>query len=104
VLIEDRAVGTDLSKKFVLTLTADNRVEYRLVQLGPEIDGLRVVEQGLGPDEIVVVNGMQHVRPGQIVAPTRVSMSEDAAGLTQVADRAPPDSDPHARLASAATR
>src|ERR1700677_3825874 len=41
VLIEDRAVGTDLSKKFVLTLGADNRVEYRLVQLGPEIDGLR---------------------------------------------------------------
>ena len=90
VLIEDRAVGTDLSKKFVLTLTADNRVEYRLVQLGPEIDGLARREQGLGPDEIVVVNGMQHVRPGQTVAPTRVSMSEDGAGLTQVADQAQP--------------
>ena len=38
VLIEDRAVGTDLSKKFVLTLSADNRIEYRLVELGPEID------------------------------------------------------------------
>jgi multidrug efflux system membrane fusion protein len=104
VLIEDRAVGTDLSKKFVLTLTADNRVEYRLVQLGPEIDGLRVVEQGLGPDEIVVVNGMQHVRPGQTVAPTRVSMSEDGAGLTQVADRAQPAIETRTRLASAASR
>ena len=38
LFIEDRAVGTDLSKKFVLTLTADNRIEYRLVELGPEID------------------------------------------------------------------
>jgi len=104
VLIEDRAVGTDLSKKFVLTLTADNRVEYRLVQLGPEIDGLRVVEQGLGPDEIVVVNGMQHVRPGQTVAPTRVSMSEDGAGLTQVADQAQPMIETRTRLASAASR
>jgi multidrug efflux system membrane fusion protein len=104
VLIEDRAVGTDLSKKFVLTLTADNRVEYRLVQLGPEIDGLRVVEQGLGPDEIVVVNGLQHVRPGQTVAPTRVSMSEDGAGLTQVADQARPTIETRTRLASAAPR
>ena len=85
VLIEDRAVGTDLSKKFVLTLTHDNRIEYRLVELGPEINGLRVVTRGLAPNELIVVNGLQHVRPGQSVAPTRVAMSDVAAGLTQVA-------------------
>jgi multidrug efflux system membrane fusion protein len=85
VLIEDRAVGTDLSKKFVLTLTKDNRIEYRLVELGPEINGLRVVTQGLAPNELIVVNGLQHVRPGQSVAATRVSMSDAADGLTQVA-------------------
>jgi len=85
VLIEDRAVGTDLSKKFVLTLTKDNRIEYRLVELGPEINGLRVVTQGLAPSELIVVNGLQHVRPGQSVAPTRVAMSDAAGGLTQVA-------------------
>jgi multidrug efflux system membrane fusion protein len=107
VLIEDRAVGTDLSKKFVLTLGADNRVEYRLVQLGPEIDGLRVVEQGLKPDEIVVVNGMQHVRPGQTVAPTRVSMGEEGTGLSQVAQAADHPQGalaPEVRLAAAASR
>ncbi|HEX4151836.1 MAG TPA: efflux RND transporter periplasmic adaptor subunit [Steroidobacteraceae bacterium] len=104
VLIEDRAVGTDLSKKFVLTLTADNRVEYRLVDLGPEIDGLRVVEHGLKPGDVIVVNGMQHVRPGQVAAPTLVSMSEDGAGLSQVAGRSrPPRTQAQARLASAAT-
>jgi multidrug efflux system membrane fusion protein len=85
VLIEDRAVGTDLSKKFVLTLTKDNHIEYRLVELGPEINGLRIVTQGLAPNELVVVNGMQHVRPGQTVDPTRVAMSDAADGLTQVA-------------------
>jgi membrane fusion protein, multidrug efflux system len=85
VLIEDRAVGTELSKKFVLTLTADNRIENRLVELGPEINGLRVVTHGLAPNELIVVNGLQHVRPGQIVAPTRVAMSDVATGLTQVA-------------------
>ena len=85
VLIEDRAVGTDLSKKFVLTLTADNRVEYRLVELGPQINGLRVVTHGLAPNELIVVNGLQRVRPGQAVAPTRIAMGESAAGLAQVA-------------------
>src|SRR5271165_4710526 len=85
VLIEDRAVGTDLSKKFVLALTADNRIEYRLVELGPEINGLRVVTHGLAPSELIVVDGLQHVRPGQSVAPTRVAMGESLAGLAQVA-------------------
>ena len=85
VLIEDRAVGTDLSKKFVLTLTKDNRIEYRLVELGPEINGLRVVTQGLAPKDVIVVNGLQHVRPGQAVAAMRVAMSDAANGLSQVA-------------------
>jgi membrane fusion protein, multidrug efflux system len=105
VLIEDRAVGTDLSKKFVLTLTADNRIEYRLVELGPEIDGLRVVTHGLAPNDVIVVNGLQHVRPGQTVAPTRVAMSQDSDGLTQVAARSEPNSSPAEavqRLAQAA--
>jgi multidrug efflux system membrane fusion protein len=90
VLIEDRAVGTDLSKKFVLTLTHDNRIEYRLVDLGPEINGLRVVTHGLAPNELIVVNGLQHVRPGQSVAPTRVAMRDVEGGLTQVAAQPSP--------------
>jgi multidrug efflux system membrane fusion protein len=97
VLIEDRAVGTDLSKKFVLTLAKDNHIEYRLVELGPEINGLRVVTQGLAPNELIVVNGLQHVRPGQSVAATRVAMRDPADGLTQVAAQ------PNAQPASAAT-
>ncbi len=107
VLIEDRAVGTDLSKKFVLTLTKDNRIEYRLVQLGPEINGLRVVTQGLEPNELIVVNGLQHVRPGQMVAATRVTMSDSAGGLTQVAAQTsvqPPDAVASAGLVDSVSR
>ena len=85
VLIEDRAIGTDLSKKFVLALAPDNRIQYRLVELGPEINGLRVVKQGLAPGDLIVVNGLQHVRPGQTVAPTRVAMGDNPTGLAQVA-------------------
>ena len=87
VLIEDRAVGTDLSKKFVLTLGADNKVSYRLVELGPEINGLRVVASGLAPGELIVVNGLQHVRPGQTVAPTRVAMADMDSHVAEVAAR-----------------
>jgi multidrug efflux system membrane fusion protein len=108
VLIEDRAVGTDLSKKFVLALTADSRIEYRLVELGPEINGLRVVEHGLAPGELIVVNGLQHVRPGMTVAATRVAMGSNPAALAQVAS-APRASAPaprvhHAALIVAASR
>ena len=90
VLIEDRAVGTDLGKKFVLVLKGDNTVESRFVDLGPEIDGLRVVKQGLQPGEVIVVNGLQHARPGQAVAPSRVAMADDGDGLKQVAANPPP--------------
>ncbi len=59
-------MGTDLGKKFVLVLKPDHSIDYRLVELGPEIDGLRVVQQGLQPDgDVIVVNGLQHVHPGQ---------------------------------------
>jgi len=85
VLIEDRAVGTDLGKKFVLVLKRDNSLESRFVELGPEIEGLRVVKQGLSDGEVIVVNGLQHVHPGQTVAPTKVAMNQDNAGLRQVA-------------------
>lgn len=73
-LIDDRAVGTDLGNKFVYVLGKDGTVSYRKVTTGPLVDGLRVIEQGLGANDVVVVNGLQHVRPGMPVNPTRVSM------------------------------
>ena len=69
LLIQDRAVGTDLSKKFVYVVGANNQIEYRGVTLGPIIDGLRVVRSGVEAGESVVVNGLQRVRPGVQVTP-----------------------------------
>ena len=69
LLVEERAIGTDQAQKFVLTLTPTNTVEYRSVQLGPLIGGKRVVRSGLQADEIIVVNGLQRVRPGMPVTP-----------------------------------
>ncbi len=74
VLIDDRAVGTDQSRKFVFVVGADGNVAYREVKLGPIVDGLRVVRDGLAAGEQIVVNGLQRVRPGVPVAPTVVQM------------------------------
>ncbi|WP_036170275.1 efflux RND transporter periplasmic adaptor subunit [Massilia sp. 9096] len=74
LLINDRAVNTDQSHKFVYVVSADNKAEYRAVELGPVIDGLRVVRSGLKPGEKIVVGGLQRVHPGAPVAPQVVPM------------------------------
>jgi RND family efflux transporter MFP subunit len=80
VLVNDSAIGTDQTVRYVLVVGASNKVEYRPVQLGPVIDGLRVVQSGLTAGETVVVNGLQRVRPGAQVQPHRVAMGERAYG------------------------
>jgi multidrug efflux system membrane fusion protein len=82
LLINERAVGTDQNRKFVFVVGADNKAEYRPVVLGPNIEGLRVVRDGLKPGEKIVVNGLQRVRPGAPITPQMVDMTFDpmAAG------------------------
>jgi RND family efflux transporter MFP subunit len=78
ILIDDRAVNTDQSQKYVLLLGANNQIEYRKVKLGRVIDGLRVVREGLKNGDVVVVNGAQRVHPGITVTPQRVTMGSGA--------------------------
>lgn len=73
-LVNDRAIGTDQGQKFVLVVDDGNTATYRVVRLGPLIDGLRVVRDGLEPGETIVVNGMQRVRPGLVITPQNVAM------------------------------
>ncbi len=67
LFINERSVGTDQSQKYVFTVDAANTVKYRPVTLGPIIDGQRVVRDGLKAGERVIINGLQHVRPGMTV-------------------------------------
>lgn len=85
VLIKDEAVGTDLGKKFVLVMDKDNKAAYRAVELGPKIEGLRIVRNGLGKTDRIVVNGLQRVRPGSQVQPEDSDMASPAtlAALAQ---------------------
>lgn len=77
VLIDDQAVGTDQGRRYVLVLGAGDTVEYRPVELGAMNEGLRVVEQGLGKGETIIIKGL--VRPGMQVTPNRIAMASDPA-------------------------
>ncbi|AMY07283.1 Acriflavine resistance protein A precursor [Luteitalea pratensis] len=78
VLIEDRAVGTDLDKRYVYTVDGQGVVVPRPVTLGPIVEGLRVVRSGVTAGDSVIVNGLQRVRPG-----VRVQVGQATAGETQ---------------------
>jgi RND family efflux transporter MFP subunit len=85
VLVDEKAIGTDQSQKFVLTLTPTNTVAYRAVTLGPSIDGKRIVQSGLKPGDEIVVDGLQHVRPGSPVTPEHAVASHPESKLETAA-------------------
>ena len=80
-LARDEAVVTDLNQKYVFVLGENNTLAYRPVKLGPMAEGLRVVRDGLHESDVIVVNGLQRVRPGAVVTPQRVSMASQPNGL-----------------------
>ena len=68
VLLPDEAVSANQDKRIVYVVGEDGAVTTRDVQLGPKVDGYRVIRAGLKGDENVVVNGLSRVRPGAKVA------------------------------------
>ena len=70
VLVRERAIGTDLGGKYVLTVDDKNIVRQQHVELGQLFGELRVIDEGLGPEDRYIVSGLQRARPGLPVAPT----------------------------------
>ena len=83
VLTPEQAIGTDQSKKFVLVVGQDNKAQFREVQLGPVIDGMRVIKSGVFPGDLVVVDGLQRVRPGMPVTPEKVAVDDRGMPITK---------------------
>lgn len=79
VLLPDASIGTDQANKYVLVVGPDDVVARRVVKLGPLHKSLRIVREGVGPDDWVIVNGMQRARPGQKVNPKREPIKMTAA-------------------------
>lgn len=100
LLIDDRAVGTDQDKKYVMVVGEDNKAVYRQVVLGPITEGLRVVRDGLKKDERIVINGLQRIRPNDTVNPEAVAMDARVAGVQDIGP-AKPVKEPAQQVAAA---
>jgi multidrug efflux system membrane fusion protein len=74
LLVADRAIGTDQSRKYVAVVGSDNRIEHRTVRPTFIDGGLRVVADGLAASDRVVIAGLQRAREGAVVRPTEAPM------------------------------
>ena len=84
ILVTDRAVGTDQGTKFVLVIDDKNVVGVKPIELGPEVEGLRVVRSGLTGDEQIIINGIVNARPGSRVNPQPGDMSSFTSNQLQL--------------------
>jgi RND family efflux transporter MFP subunit len=69
LLVPDAAIASDQSRKIVFTVADDGTVGTKVVELGPIVDGLRVIRSGLAASDRIVIDGLQRARPGQRVTP-----------------------------------
>ena len=74
LLVSERAIGSDQAGRYLLVVNNENIVEKRPIRMGQLVDGLRVIDEGLRPDDSVVVNGLQRARPGAKVDPEQTDM------------------------------
>ncbi|CAM5506362.1 efflux RND transporter periplasmic adaptor subunit [Alcaligenes phenolicus] len=90
ILIDDQALGTDQGKRYVLVVDQNNQAQYRVVEPGPMVDGLRVIKSGLQAGEKVIIKGL--VSPGMSITARLVPMqasSETASAAVHPAEAQP---------------
>ena len=84
LLVPEPAVQEDQAGRFVMVVDPENRIERRRITTGRHVEGELVVKSGLEPGERVVVEGIQKVRPGMLVAPKETLLP--GAGATPEAN------------------
>ena len=87
-LVTDLAINADQSGRYVLVVNSENVVEKRNIRLGQLVDGMRVIEKGVGSDDRVIVNGLQRARPGGKVDPGKIDMASLTASARKAAEEA----------------
>ncbi|CAM1372477.1 RND family efflux transporter MFP subunit [Tenacibaculum litopenaei] len=77
IMIPDEVIGTNQSVRFVYVVTKENKVKSVNVELGPlHSNGLRIIRKGLSPNDVLIINNIQKIRPGMTIAPTASSLTE----------------------------
>ena len=90
LLVPDAAIASEQARKFVLVVDADDVAQQRYVTIGQAIGNLRVIKDGLKPDDRVVVNGIMRARPGAKVTPEEQAQATSASASqaeTELTDR-----------------
>jgi len=82
VIIPDRAIGTDLKNRFVLTVGENNILQYKLVELGERYGSLRAITSGLKQGDVIAVNGPARVGPGMPITPNNVIIDSSGIAFT----------------------
>ena len=81
LLVQDRAIGNDQSKRFVYVVGDDGKVAYREVALGAQVDDQRIVLSGLNAGDRVIVDGLQHLRPNVTVTTKEAALNTPNSNL-----------------------
>ena len=82
IIIPERAIGTDLKNRFVLTVGENNVLEYKLIEIGERYGKLRAITSGLNKGDIIAVNGPARVGPGMPISPTTVTIDTTDIAFT----------------------
>ncbi|WP_409425836.1 efflux RND transporter periplasmic adaptor subunit [Pseudoalteromonas sp. RW-H-Ap-1] len=88
VIIPDRAIGTDLKNRFVLTVGENNVLQYKLVTVGERYGALRAITSGLEQGDVIAVNGPARVGPGMPISPNKVTINTQGVAFTLSANPA----------------
>jgi len=86
VIIPERAIGTDLKNRFVLTVGENNVLEYKLIEVGERYGSLRAVTSGLNEGDVIAVNGPARVGPGMPISPNTVTIDTSGVAFTLAGD------------------
>jgi multidrug efflux system membrane fusion protein len=70
-----------------MVVGADNKATYRVIVLGPMVDGMRIVRSGLEKGEHIIVDGLQRVRPNDVVVPSEVASPAEATSAIEPTEK-----------------
>ncbi|BCH34213.1 MexE family multidrug efflux RND transporter periplasmic adaptor subunit [Mesorhizobium sp. L-8-10] len=80
LLVPDRAIGSDQGGRYVLLAGKNDVVEQRTVQIGQLVGEMRVITDGIKPDDRVIVSGLLTAIPGQKIEPQMRDVGAVASG------------------------
>lgn len=83
LVVPERAIGVDQDKKYLLVVDPEHKANYREIKVGAAVEGGRIVTSGLNPGERIVVDGLQKLRPGALVAPQPNALGTSATLQTR---------------------